>query len=279
MRAKSPTPVSTPKSRTLLAFEQNLDSVMHMVYLGKREIELVAAEVTRARIFLTNLGDLNTKANQAKLVRSLQRFSKATQPRFERVRTVTLWQVVMLVTCVEAYLQDVLSAAASVGPGLMSESQQLAPYAEVIAAASLDELANELRSRWARGWLNGGGPTRWISRLVKMGARGYPADLAPRLELMWGIRHVVVHAAGVATADFVQRHPGVVTAAGDRLRIGVPDLEVFAVAVKGFMEPTEKFFLARYPSLIAEAEPERSGGESLKGSPPRAKSPQPLDKL
>jgi hypothetical protein len=279
MRAKSPTPVSTPISRAGLAFKQNLDSVKHMVYLGGREIELVTAEVTRARTFLSNLGDLKTKANQAKLVRSLQRFSKAIQPRFERYKTVKLWQVVMLVTCVEAYLQDVLSAAASIGPELMSESLQHAPYADVIAAASLDELANDLRARWARGWLSDGGPTRWISRLVKMGARGYPAELAPRLELMWGIRHAVVHAAGVATADFVKRHPGVVTGAGERLQVGNRDIELFVIAVKDFMGPTEEFFLARYPSLIAEAEPERLGGESWKGSPLRAKSPPPLDKL
>jgi hypothetical protein len=252
---------------------------MHMVYLGRRELELAKAKATRATGFLKNLGDLTTKENQAKLIRSVQRFANAIKPPIDRYGTINNWKVVMLVTCVEAYLQDVLGAAAGVGPELMSESQQLAPYADVIAAASLDELANDLRARWARGWLSDGGPTRWMSRFMKMGARGYPADLAPRLELMWGIRHVVVHAAGVATADFVKRHPGVVTAVGKRLQVGIRDIEVFVIAVKGFMEPTEKFFIARYPSLIAAAEPEGLGGENLKGSPPRAKSPPPLDKL
>jgi hypothetical protein len=133
----------------------------------------------------------------------------------------------------------------------MSESQQSAPYGDIIAANSLDELANQLRTRWARRWLSDGGPTRWVSRLVKMGARGYPADLAHRLELIWGIRHAAVHAAGVADIDFVKRHPGVVKAAGDHLSVGSENLGAFLEAVKGFMEPTEQFFLARYPSLIA----------------------------
>ena len=84
-----------------------------------------------------------------------------------------------------------------------------------------------------------------------MGARGYPDDLAPRLELIWGIRHAVVHAAGVATKDFVKRHPGVVKAAGDRLRVGTKDYAAFLGAVKSLMEPTEQFFLARYPPLAA----------------------------
>jgi hypothetical protein len=186
----------------------------------------------------------------------MQRFSKTFHTRLERYGTVNLWQVVMLVTCVEAYLQDLLSAAASVGPELMSESQQLAPYADVIAANSLVELTNEMRARWARGWLSDGGPTRWISRLIKIGARGYPTDLATRLELIWGIRHAVVHGAGVANADFVKRNPGVVTAAGDRLRINSRDFGTFVESVRCFLDPTEKFFLARYPSLLVAASTE-----------------------
>jgi hypothetical protein len=88
------------------------------------------------------------------------------ETRLDRYQTLTLWQIVMSVTCVEAYLQDVLIAAASIDPELMSKSEQSAPYADVIAATSLEALANELRARWARNWLSDGGPRRWISRLA-----------------------------------------------------------------------------------------------------------------
>ena len=169
MRAMSPTPVSTPHTRAWLAFEQNIASISHMVYLGGREIRRVKAEAIRVSASLSKPLDLTKKATRTKLQRSLSRYVKTLQSRIERIGTANLWQVVMLVTCAEAYLQDLLSAAASVGPELMSESQQVAPYAEVIAANSLDELANELRARWARRWLSDGGPTRWISRLKKMG--------------------------------------------------------------------------------------------------------------
>jgi hypothetical protein len=135
----------------------------------------------------------------------------------------------------------------------MSKSEQRAPYADVITAASLEALANDLRARWARGWLSDGGPSRWISRLGKMGARGYPDDLGSRLERFWGIRHVVVHAAGVATADFVKRHPGVVGVAGNRVRVNSHDFLRFVLAVRDFIEPTDGFFLARYPSMLVAA--------------------------
>jgi hypothetical protein len=259
---RNPAPVSTPHTRAWLAFEQNIETISQMVDLGGREIFLLNAEAARVTAFVRKkLGDVGTKPNKkasAAAVRSVQKFFKTIQARIGRHLTVNLWQVVMLVTCVEAYLQDLLSAAASVGPELMTESEP-ASYADVIAATSLTELANKLCARWARGWLKQRGPTRWISSFKKMGAKGYPTDLARRLELIWAIRHLVVHAAGVADAVFVERHPGVVKAAGDRLVVNSRRFGKFLEAVREFMEPTEKFFLARYPSLAqAYAAPHES---------------------
>jgi hypothetical protein len=259
MRAKTSTPVSTPHTRAFLAFEQNLAIVTHMASLGGREADLIYAETVRFDKLLRKPRDLTKNPGAARLRRATHRYVERLQTRVERFGTALLWQVVMLVTCVEAYLQDVLSAAASVDPVFMRESEQCANYSDVIAANSLPELANDLRARWARGWLSDGGPTRWIDRLGRMGARGYPDGLAPRLELIWGIRHAVVHAAGVATADFVRRHPGVVKAAGDRLRVGNKDHLTFIEAVDGFVTPTDRYFLARYPSLLAPASEERAG--------------------
>ena len=256
-RTISPVPAPTPQTRALMAFEQNLDSIGHMLKLTKHQMALMrdqSAQVARVASFLPKArSDIATKPGQAKLVRSMNRLSRSLKTltvRIEGFHTITLWQVVMLVTCVEAYLQDVLAAAASADPELMSKSEQTALYADVIGATSLETLANDLRARWARGWVNDGGPNRWIERLDKMGARGYPNDLGRRLERFWGIRHVVVHAAGVATADFVKRHPGVVKAAGNRVRVASQDLERFFTAVGEFINPTDRYFLARFPSLL-----------------------------
>ena len=267
------TSTSGPHTKAWTAFEQNLDSIAHMIALVSREEAFLKTESTRFKSYMkrvstevarvkTLLGKspglalLPLQAAVAKLTSSSKRYKKSRQTRDERTGTATLWQVVMLVTCVEAYLQDLLAIAARVDPQLMNETQQVAPYAEVISATSLDELASELRARWARRWLSDGGPTRWISRLKRMGAKGYPNGLAPRLELIWGIRHVVVHAAGVATRDFVKRHPGV-AASGDHVRVGLGEFGEFIDSVHGFLEPTEQFFVRRYPSLLAEIFTER----------------------
>lgn len=242
---------SEPHTKAWAAFEQNLDSISHMLTLGRRELTLLNTATIRLTASVRKSPNLTAKKGVAKLRCSLERYNRTLQTRIERFGTATLWQVVMLVTCVEAYLQDLLAMAASVDSELMSKSQQIAPYADIISATSLDELASKMRVRWARGWLSDGGPARWISRLKRMGARGYPDGLAPRLERIWGIRHVIVHSAGVATSDFAKRHPGVVATAGDRVRVGGRDFLAFAEAVRSFLEPTERFFLARYPSLLA----------------------------
>ena len=239
--------MSIAHTKAWMALERNLESVSHMAALSLREIILL--KNTAARMNKIDIGDLSKGRERIKLVRSLNRFSTTIQLRLERYRTATLWQVVMLVTCVEAYLQDVLAAAASVDPEFMRESKQVAPYADVVSATSLDDLANDLRRRWARGWLSDGGPTRWISRLNKMGAKSFPTGLGPRLELIWGIRHVVVHTAGVATVDFLKRHPGSARAVGDRVQVSNRALGAFIATAWDFLQPTEGFFLARCPSL------------------------------
>ena len=271
------TPASCLHTKAWVAFEQNLDSIMHMLALVSREDAFLKTESTRfksdrkrvrtqlarAKTLLVGkspalaLRQLQTAA--AKLTSSSERYKRSQHIWDERRGTATLWQVVMLVTCVEAYLQDLLAIAASVDPKLMDDSQQVAPYADVISATSLDELANKLRTQWARGWVGKKGPESWISRLKKMGARGYPDDLAPRLELIWEIRHVVVHAAGIATAKFVKEYPGFGATVGVPIRLSVEDerFSAFLHSAREFLEPTERYFVKRYPSLLAETVTER----------------------
>jgi hypothetical protein len=245
-----------------IAFEQNLDTISHMLVLTRREFLKMQSALKRSnKAAARALGATKatkdspeTRLSGAKrgmkhLTRSINASLNVVDEGLDRVKTMHLWQVVMLVTCVEAYLQDVFAAAAAADGELMSKSEQMATYPEILAAGSLKELASELRMRWARGWVSDGGPTRWIERLEKMGARGFPPDLAGRLERVWGLRHVIVHAAGFATPDFVRRHPGVVKAPGERIPVSSNDLKAFYAAMKQFMEPTEAYFLARFPSL------------------------------
>jgi len=258
-RKKLPAPEPTPHTGAWLAFEENLDSILHVVALQSRETSALTAATARLQrslkaraVPLQSASDAaSQKAAKDKVVRAVQRFSKISTTSVERILVVNLWAVVMIVTFVEAYIQDVLSAAASVERKLMAKSEQRALYADVLAAESIEALANGMRVRWARAWVTDGGPTRWIKRLEAMGVSKFPADLAGRLELLWGIRHVVVHSAGFATSDFATRHPRFGATPGARVRVSSPTLTSFIGAMTDFVTPTEEFFLGRFPSLVA----------------------------
>ena len=147
----TPTPVPTPQTRAMLVFEENLDSFGHLLQLTLAEVARIETQAARLRGFVAK-GPV-TKPGVGKATRLLKRVAKTVKSATDRVEIITLWQVVMLVTCVEAYLRDVLAAAASVDDELMNKSEQRAVYADVIGAASLEALAHDLRVRWARGWL------------------------------------------------------------------------------------------------------------------------------
>jgi hypothetical protein len=136
--------------------------------------------------------------------------------------TVREWLPVLLVTTVEAYLEDVLIYAAKIDPAIM-ESRSKVPYANVVSARSLEELKQELREklppRWARNFRDDGGPDSRIEQLTKMGARGYRPETAKEMETLWGVRHLIVHSRGVATPEFVDRHPEIGVKVGENILI------------------------------------------------------------
>lgn len=158
---------------------------------------------------------------------------------------VSEWYVVMQVTFAEAYLQDVLEMCARADPDVMGDSKPSATYEQIRAADSKELIEEELRLKWARSFVDDGGPARWIKRLEKMGVRDYPADLAQTLEEAWGVRHVVVHKAGVATHDFVRRHPEFGATVNEPIPLKPERVLSYVKAISQFVEVTDRSFELR----------------------------------
>jgi hypothetical protein len=160
------------------------------------------------------------------------------------------WIPVLLVTTVETYLKDVLIYAASLDPAITESSEQPMPsasYTEVVRAGSFEALAQELRSEWARNFVdNKGGPTRWIKRLHSMGARGYHPETAKKMETLWGVRHLIVHSSGLATPDFVRLHPEIGVKVGENIIIRPNQIIAWSKVVYDFVDVTDSYFVQRY---------------------------------
>ena len=186
---------------------------------------------------------------------AVQRISDALKPinHFTGgLLTAREWIPVLLVTTVEAYLEDVLIYAAKVDPAIMESSRATVPYAKVVGARSLEELREELKEklppRWARNFLDDHerGPDSWIKKLTKMGARGYRPGTANEMETLWRVRHLIVHSRGVATPEFVRRHPEIGAKVGESILIRSAHLTAWITVVYHFVEVTDFYFVQRY---------------------------------
>jgi hypothetical protein len=156
------------------------------------------------------------------------------------------WLPVIIVTIVETYLKDVRVFQAQVDPAVMESSHQKVMYAEVLQAQSINDLVKEMQGRWARNFVDDGGPTRWIKSLTNMGARGYEPQTAERMETLWGVRHVIVHSAGVATPDFVRRHADYGAQVGANIVIRLDQVREWIESVYNFVHVTDSYFAQRY---------------------------------
>jgi hypothetical protein len=206
------------------------------------------------RLFMVVEEDLFNREREAeRLARKVQKRLPGSTQSFERIyrdvsKTIDFvqrWCIVMVVTAAETYLQDALAYCALVDPSIMSDVAQVASYNEVLGAQSTQDLAGLLRLRWARNFVDKGGPATWIERLQRMGARPFRSALGADLEKIWGIRHVVVHRAGVVTHDFAQRYPEFEAEPSQLLHLDMPVVFEASDRIEEFARHTDSLISGR----------------------------------
>ena len=116
-----------------------------------------------------------------------------TAETIERLTFLTAWILVMLVTFVEAYVEDVLILSVNLNPDWLHKSTARIDYSDLLKANSVDTLIHEIQVRWAKNILQSGGPDNWIGRLEGFGAKGYRPNLESEMRVIWEKRHSIVH--------------------------------------------------------------------------------------
>ncbi len=221
----------------------------------KRLLSLIEVVNTAWKPIINQLEDVSPKVPTAvpgdEVDKKLDILVTQGEAVFTGVQFAFEWYVVIIVTMAEAYLEDVLAAAAALDPKLMEKSEQRASYAEVIDARSLEHLADSLRHRWARNFIEDGGPSKWISRLNRMGLTPLTTDNVRKLEELWGLRHTVVHRVGVVDAEFVSRHPQLGHKAGDALSLSRDNVLAYFRSAGDIVGAIDSFFLKRIPALAS----------------------------
>src|SRR5258706_3679598 len=170
-------PSSESKARTpaYASFDSSTDKLLHLLAFISRGVQSysdelktkIAPEVTR---IVKEIGQLSARQNEESIDHKTDGVDCAEQnlsdarknadinDRIELLSktwlnpsnqftggllTVREWVPVLIVTTVEAYLEDVLIYVAKVDPAIMESSRPPVRYAEVVKARSLEELKDE----------------------------------------------------------------------------------------------------------------------------------------
>jgi hypothetical protein len=247
--AKRKTRQQRRRSRPFRVFTVNMKALGQFANVMSREVGALNGAIADLKERLEQIpGD--PSAEDWKAARAVERRLKGFKTASNHM---WLWMPVHMVTFVETYLQDLLADAAMFDPGLLEESAQSATYREVTGSRSVKRLAEFLRHRWARNWVDSGGPAYLTKRLQRMGASGFEEGLDVVLERMWGVRHVVVHRSGLATRDFIERHPIFDAEIGKPIIIPTIAAQAFRAAATHFVDTTDHFATKRWPGLIRTA--------------------------
>lgn len=249
---------SVPRTPAYTNFDLNTDRLTHFIAFIGRGVPGISKEADFSKInsILSTISNQKQESNiEERVAEVKQGIAEVNQEilayagkldAYNSGLNVGLeWISVLMVTIVESYLIDVLVYAASADPTLMQKSQMPATYSEVINASSLENLLQDLRYRWARKFINEGGPKYWIHTLTKMGARGYSLELTREMETLWGIRHLIVHSTGISTPDFVQRHSDFGVAVGERVQVKLNHLSDWGECIYHFVDVTDAYFAQR----------------------------------
>lgn len=225
-------------------FGPNTDKLGHLLTFYQKAVETHRAEVKALSTGLAGLS--GTGGAQADKIRtSIEKLGKLVTGLTGGVLIMHEMMPVLFVAIVEAYLKDVLIFAAGIDASLMDRTGQTVTYQDALNAKSLEELLIELRSKWARKFVDSGGPTTWIKTLERMGAKGYRSETASQMETLWGVRHLIVHSAAVVNADFVRRHPELKAEVGERLSVNSLQIKQWSDAMYAFVDITDQYFVRR----------------------------------
>jgi hypothetical protein len=178
-------------------------------------------------------------------------------------RSMLDWQIVVQVAAVEVYLKDALATFAQFNPELLRgrSVKQEWSYEQVLFSAEYDRTLHDFCARWSRGFVDSGGPGKWIKQLEAMGARGYAAADADLMRLMWALRNLHVHHGGTPTPEFINQHRRYVEDHLDQL-MSLSEWIDMRDASRRFVRTTDAFISERLQAVMgskARAASNRAG--------------------
>jgi hypothetical protein len=231
--------VNARKSEAMKIFEINLDSLMVILdrLEPERMINVAQAISDDLKQGIASGSDLALLSKDAldKVGTSVQQYLEFHTVAFE-------WMPVMLVTFLEAYLEEGLIDLATQDSKLL-EKAPVIPPSRVFEIDTLEELRGTIRRDWAQSRLRPGGPETWIKLFKNLGVRNYDGGACDGVQHLWNTRNIIVHGRGIASDVYVKKYPFMNVKSGTKIKISSALFLGWLAAVKNFMLPVENLFL------------------------------------
>jgi hypothetical protein len=198
-------------------FEANLEPMSFLIkLLGPTEAWRSAKSFSRVVNSFVNSYTKTGSADEKRFERLIGAGSKLNENLEIYARTINFrfeWFSVMLVTFLDAYLED---------------------------------LKIEAKRKIAGRKLSGRGPDIWVKRLKELGAP-YSYETIFRVQHLRATRNLIIHSQGVPNRDYGKEYPNQSVMKSGRVRITSGQLKAWMEAVRDFVKLTDIFFL-RYRS-------------------------------
>jgi hypothetical protein len=239
---------SAIKTSALINFESNLDQIT--IFLRRIDPgQIVKAAAKMHAIVTKEAQSAAPVVDWKKITRGLDALSALVQD-YEAFRTPALRMMsVMLVSFLEAYLEDGLVEIASKNPKVI-KTPVIEPN-RLMEVESIDQLRTEIRLNWAQGSLRPGGPVKWRKQLRALGAPELKQTTLNKMQHLWDTRNLIIHSRSIASNAYAKTYKTLGFAAGQAVNVTHPLFQEWLVDSKEFIAWTEAFFLKYGSSKLA----------------------------
>ncbi len=251
-RSNSAFPDDGPKTDALKSFESNLDQMKAFLdRLHPGGVHGAAKAVQRA-LAKEIAAAPNSKFERTE--RKVELLGVATDKYLAFLFPACRWMSVMLVSFVEAYLEDGLIGIAVKNPEVVRKVEIRTERCFEID--NIEELRGEVRSTWAQDALRPGGPMTWRKKLRELGAPRFDDKKLLKIQHLWDTRNLIVHSRCIANSAYAKKYTHFGAKPGVEVKVNLHTFRAWLQPVADFVKWSDGFFLnygKRMPSRTIES--------------------------
>lgn len=230
---------SALKTSALINLESNLDQID--IFLRRLDPSEVAKAVTKVQRMVAKETKSTSGVKFKRIERGLEALL-AVHEEHQAFRTPAFRMMsVMLVSFLEAYLEDGLVEIASKNPKVIKTP--VIESSRLLEIESIDQLRTEIRLNWAQGSLRPGGPVTWGKRLRALGAPELKQTTLNKMQHLWDTRNLIIHSRSIASNAYAKTYKTLGVAAGQEIKVTSALFQEWLSSLTDFIAWTEAFFL------------------------------------